>query len=59
MSSFTASAMGCNNPCGPTRIGPKPRLHVCIHLRSISTIYPAFNGKTATITTPPKHAAPQ
>src|SRR5439155_15457812 len=27
MSNFTASAMGCSSPCGPTRMG-QPRLHV-------------------------------
>ena len=37
-SSFTASAMGCNSPCGPTRMGPRRTCMSAITLRSTSTI---------------------
>jgi len=37
ISSFTASAIGCSNPCGPTRIGPSRACMSAISLRSTST----------------------
>src|SRR5579872_6395918 len=51
MSSFTASAIGCSRPCGPTRIGPRRACMSAMTLRSISTMYPATSGRTATIIT--------
>src|SRR5450631_1948953 len=51
MSSFTASAMGCSKPCGPTRIGPRRACMSAMTLRSISTMYPVINGSTATMIT--------
>src|ERR1700674_2249011 len=49
-SSFTASAIGCSRPCGPTRIGPSRTCMSAITLRSTSTMYPATSGSTSTIT---------
>src|SRR5580692_3532060 len=47
--SFTASAIGCNNPCGPTRMGPSRACMSAMTLRSIRTMYPATSGRTATM----------
>src|ERR1700722_19571794 len=49
--SFTASAIGCSNPCGPTRMGPSRACMSAITLRSIKTMYPATSGRTATMMT--------
>src|ERR1700722_18907247 len=49
--SFTASAIGCSNPCGPTRMGPRRACMSAMTLRSISTMYPATSGSTATMIT--------
>ena len=37
-SSFSASAMGCSSPCGPTRIGPRRTWKSARTLRSTSTM---------------------
>ena len=47
--SFSASAMGCSNPCGPTRMGPSRACMSAMTFRSIKTMYPATSGKTATM----------
>src|SRR5580692_575604 len=49
--SFTASAIGCSNPCGPTRMGPSRACMSAMTLRSINTMYPATSGRTATMMT--------
>src|SRR5580693_2012517 len=49
--SFSASAMGCSNPCGPTRMGPSRACMSAITFRSIKTMYPATSGRTATMMT--------
>src|ERR1700693_1930152 len=51
MSSFSASAIGCSNPCGPTRMGPSRACMSAMTFRSINTMYPATSGKTATMMT--------
>src|SRR5690348_12845707 len=48
--SLSASAIGCNKPCGPTRIGPRRTWKSASTLRSTSVMYPATSGKTAMIT---------
>ncbi len=49
ISSFTASAIGCSKPCGPTRMGPSRACMSAMTLRSIKTMYPATSGRTATM----------
>src|ERR1700675_2793382 len=51
INSFTASAIGCSNPCGPTRMGPSRACMSAMTFRSIKTMYPATSGRTATIMT--------
>ena len=36
--SFNASAIGCNSPCGPTRMGPRRTWKSASTLRSTSTM---------------------
>src|ERR1700688_2704745 len=49
MSNFSASAIGCSNPCGPTRMGPSRACMSAMTFRSIKTMYPATSGRTGTM----------
>src|SRR6202166_358177 len=51
LKSFSASAIDCSNPCGPTRMGPSRACMSAMTFRSIKTMYPATSGRTATMMT--------
>ena len=48
ISSFSASAKGCSNPCGPTRMGPR-RICMCARILRSSQFMAITDSDTPTV----------